>query len=253
MRPVRVLGAALAVVCGLASAGCGEKPKTNPFETKKDTVEPPPIKEPPKPQGPPEFTVGQEGPKVGWTYVLLDKPEGKAKLESELATNKEWIAGKTVPLRADRKAKLAHVAEMVRALGGAGATGVEVATDTRPEFPKAVTLSGLAENKNAPGCSVVAKVLTERRNAVWSLKGGTAVKSPKGLAGPDMAMTQTSLANAATRCKDSNVVFVSGDEDVEWGLVFDLAASTRNLDKVSIARVVLLEPAPVAGRPVKLD
>jgi len=33
--------------------------------------------EPPKPKGPPELTVSAEGPKVGWTYILLEKPDGK--------------------------------------------------------------------------------------------------------------------------------------------------------------------------------
>ena len=67
----------------------------------------------------------------------------------------------------------------------------------------------------ACACSVVAKVLSERRNAVWSVRGGTAVRSPKGLAGPDMAMTEDSLTSAAHRCKESDTVFVSGDEDVD--------------------------------------
>jgi biopolymer transport protein ExbD len=158
-----------------------------------------------------------------------------------------------VKLRVDRQAKVAHVAEMMRALTEGGASSVTVQTDTRTEFPKTVTFTALGALMSKPTCSVVAKVLTERRNAVWSLSGGTAVKSPKGLAGPDMAMTQDNLTNAARRCKDSDVVFVSGDEDVEWGLIYDLSAATKVLEKVTFAKVVLLEPGPVAGRPVKLD
>jgi len=232
---------------------CDSKPAPNPFETKKDTVEPPAITAPPKPTGPPELTVSAEGPKVGWTYILLDKPDGKQKLASELAANKEYFSGKDVPLRADRNAKLAYVAEMIKALSEGGAATVVVSTETRTEFPKTVKFSPPAAGKAAPSCSVVTKVLSERRNAVWALKGGTAVKSPKGLAGPDMAMTEDSLDAAARRCKDSDLVFVSGDEDVEWGLVYDLAAATQTLEKAKLGRVVLLEPAPVAGRPVKLD
>jgi biopolymer transport protein ExbD len=247
----RALGVWLLVV--LSVAACESKPKTNPFETKKDTVEPPPITEPPKQKGPPEFVVSNEGPKVGWTYILLDKPEGKQKLTSEIDANKEYVSGKDVPLRVDRNAKLAYVGEMVRALEHGGATSVVVSTETRPEFPKTVKLAPAASGKSAPSCSVVTKVLTERRNAVWSLKGGTAVKSPKGLAGPDMAMTADSLEAAARRCKDSDFVFVSADDDVEWGLVYDLAAATQTLEKAKLGHVVLLTPSPVAGRPVKLD
>lgn len=247
--------AALAVffVALFTVAACDDKPKANPSETKTaETVQPPPITEPPKPTGPPEFTVSQEGPKVGWTYVMLDKPEGKQKLASEIASNKEYVSGKDVSVRADRNSKLAHVAAMLDALAGGGATSITVATDTRTEFPKTVRFSPPAAGKSASACSVVAKVLSERRNAVWSLKGGTAVKSPKGLAGPDMAMTETSLETAARRCKDSDFVFVSGDDDVEWGLVYDLAAATQTLEKAKLGHVVLLEPSPVAGRPVKL-
>jgi biopolymer transport protein ExbD len=241
----------LFLVLGICS--CESKPKTNPFEVKKETVEPPPLQAPPKPTGPPEFTVAESGPKVAWTYILLETPEGKPKLEKELQENKEYILGKEVKLAADRKAKLAHVNVMMLALEAAGATSIAVSTSTRPEFPPSVTFAPSARKKSAPPCSVVAKVLSERRNAVWSLKGGTAVKSPKGMAGPDMAMTQDSLAGAVRRCKESDFVFVSGDEDVEWGLVYDLAASTQRLEKATVGQVILLEPSPTAGRPVKLD
>ncbi len=113
-------------------------------------------------------------------------------------------------------------------------------------------LSPLSSAKQASACSVVAKVLSERRNAVWQLKGGTAVRSPKGLAGPDMAMTGDNLARAAKQCKDSSFLFVSGDEDVEWGLVYDLAAVSRTVEDKPFSNVVLLPSAPVAGRPVDL-
>jgi len=257
MRDKGLLGSiALLFVCacGLSLAACEDpKPKPNPFETKKDTVEPPPITEPPKPKGPPEFIVSAEGPKIGWTYILLDKPEGKQKLADEIGANKELVSGKDVALRVDRGAKLAFVGEMMSALEAGGATSVTISTETRTEFPKTVKFSPKSGSKSAPSCSVAAKVLSKRRNAVWSLKGGTAVESPKGLAGPDMAMTADSLEAAAKRCKDSDYVFVSADEDVEWGLVYDLAAATQTLEKSKLGKVILLEPAPTAGRPVKFD
>jgi hypothetical protein len=236
----------------LATLGCDSKPAPNPFEAKKDTVEPPPITEPPKPTGPPEFSVSAEGAKIGWSYILLDREEGKKKLADEMAANKEFIAGKAVTLDVERPSKLAVVGAMMHALFDTGATSVTVATDSRPEYPKTVSFVSVAQGKSAPGCSVAAKVLTERRNAVWSLAGGTAVKSPKGLAGPDMAMTADSLEAAAKRCKASDAVFVSGDTDVEWGLVYDLAAATQTLEKAKLGRVVLVEPSPTAGRPVSL-
>jgi biopolymer transport protein ExbD len=233
---------------------CDSKPAPNPFEDKAAASVPPPIQAPPKPpEGPPEFTVLAEGPKVGWTYLMLDKPEGKQKLTDEVGKAKQYVAGKDVPLRADRQAKLAYVAAMMRALEAAGATSVTVTTETRTEFPKSVKFSPQGAGKSAPSCSIVAKVLSERRNAVWTLAGGMAIKSPKGLAGPDMAMTEDRLTSTAQHCKASDFVFVSADDDVEWGLVYDLAAATQSLEKAKFDKVVLLEPAPTAGRPVKLE
>jgi biopolymer transport protein ExbD len=233
-------------------AGCEEKPKTNPFENPAAPKTPPPIKEAPKPEGPPEISIGSGGPKVGWTNILPEKSDGPTKLRAELSANTEYVAGKTVKVTADRKAKLAWVIEMTRALDETGATGIEITTETRTEFPKSVMLSPLSSAKGASACTVVAKVLSERRNAVWHLKGGTAVRSPKGLAGPDQAMTAESLARAAKQCKDSQLVFVSADEDVEWGLVYDLAAVTQTVEDKPFTKVALLPNAPTAGRPVEL-
>jgi biopolymer transport protein ExbD len=253
MLPTRLLALFTAATFCTLCAGCDDKPKENPFETKKDTVEPPKLQAPPKQEGPPEFVVAAEGPKVGWTYIMLDKPEGKQKLKDEIAAASKFVSGKEVPVRVDRNAKLAYVAEMLQALFDAGATADVVSTDTRTEFPKSVKFLSRNQTPPPPACSVVAKVLSERRNAVWTLKGGTAVKSPKGLAGPDLSMTAESLENAAKRCKDSDFVLVSADDDVEWGLVYDLAAASQTLEKTHLGKVVLVHPGPTAGRPVKLD
>jgi biopolymer transport protein ExbD len=247
-----VRGAGLALMVLALLAGCEEKPKTNPFENPAAPKAPPPITETPKPEGPPEITIGSGGPKVGWTNILLEKSDGPAKLRQELTANKEHVADKTVKVSVDRQAKLAWVVEMTRALDETGATGIEISTETRTEFPKAVVLSPLSSAKQVTPCAVVAKVLSERRNAVWHLKGGTAVRSPKGLAGPDQAMTAENLARAAKQCKDSPFVFVSADEDVEWGLVYDLAAVTQTLEDKPFSKVFLLPNAPAAGRPVAL-
>ncbi len=104
---------------------CEDKPKTNPFENPAAPKKPPPITEAPKPEGPPEITIGSGGPKVGWSNILLEKADGPAKLRAELVANKEYIAGKTVKLTVDRQAKLAWVIEMTRALDETGAAAFE--------------------------------------------------------------------------------------------------------------------------------
>lgn len=248
-RPGSYFCAAL-VSMGLLSA-CSEKPKDNPFENKAAPVAPPALSAPPKLEGPPDFVVDDVGPKVGWTRALVDKPDGKQKLAEEIEKNKKYVSGEAVKVRVDRKSKVSHVAALLEALGNGGASSMVLSTETRPEFPASVSFAPSASGKAAPTCSVVAKVLTRRQNAVWSLKGGVAVESGKGMAGPDMEKTKMSLEAAAGRCKESDFVFIAGDEDVEWGLIYDLAASTQTLEKIKLGKVILLDPAPTAGRPVK--
>lgn len=251
MQPSRIAGTIAALA--LAASACDDPPKkTNPFEDPNAANKPPPITESPKPQGPPEFAIYAEGPKIGWTNLLLEKDDGPQKLAEEIDANKEYVDGKSVPIQIDRKAKLTWVIQFTSALAKAGATAFDISTSSRPDYPKKVTFTPLGKVGAPPPCSVVAKVLSERRNAVWSLKGGTAVKSPKGLAGPDMAMTADNLARAAKRCEESNTVFVAADEDVEWGLLYDLAAATQTVEDAKFSTVVLLPDNPVAGRPVQL-
>lgn len=217
------------------------------------TPAPPPTPaEPPKPEEPARFVIEAAGPKVGWTSILLEKKDGPEKLAQEIAAHETQVKGNVVPLEVDRKAKMSWVVQMVSALTDAGATGVTLKTKTRPEYPETVELTPLAEAKSAPRCSVVAMVLEERKNAVWQLEGGTAVRSPRGLAGPDMAMTADNLARAAKRCPKSDTFFFSADDGVEWGLAYDLAAASQTLKDAHLGHVVLLREPPVAGRPVEL-
>ena len=51
--------------------------------------------------------------------------------------------------------------------------------------------------------------------------------------------------------KGSEYVFVSGDDGVEWGLVYDLAACTQTLGEDKPTKVVLLPEPPTAGRAVE--
>jgi biopolymer transport protein ExbD len=252
MRSVGVL-CFWTVVLGLAGVGCEDPPpKTNPFENPAAPKQPPPITETPKSAGPPDFQILAEGPKIGWTNILLEKADGPKKLREEIAANSEFVNGKDLALTIDRKAQLPWVREMLSALDEAGATGFEITTTTRPEFATKTKLAPLSKAKSAPSCSVVSKVLSERRNAVWHLKGGTAIRSPKGLAGPDMAMTVDNLGRAAKACKESTTLFVSADDDVEWGLVYDLAAAARTIEGAPFDTVALIPAPPTAGRPVEL-
>jgi hypothetical protein len=152
----------------------------------------------------------------------------------------------------DRKAKLSHVAVFLEELGKLGSKPVTIKTESRKDYPGEVAF--IPENSvgEVPSCSVVAIVMEDRGTAVWKLSGGVAGKRSKGMAGPDLTMTGDSIVRNAKACDQSRTVFVSAAPDLEWGLAYDLAASTKALDKAYFDAVVFLGQAPVPGHKVDL-
>lgn len=244
----------LSAVVALSLAGCddAQKPK-NPFEPPpKKTVEVPKDAEVPKPKGPPELVIDDLSPKVGFTRVLLDKPEGKDKLAKELSNNKEWFEGKEVTLSVIRNAKMATVITFMEALGKVGASKVIVKTETRKEFSGELGFTPQVKAPRPEPCALVGMILDDRSSAIWKVMGGTAMKRAKGLAGPDLSTTAETIERMAKACSGSNMFFVSAAETVEWGLAYDLAASTKTVPDVKLDLLVLLEQTPTAGRKVEL-
>jgi hypothetical protein len=249
-----VLLLSLAISAGLVLGCDDEKPKPNPFAApSKDTVEPPPLKEPPKPTGPPDLVVDNLGAKVGWTRVLVERDDGRTKLAEAISEHKAHVDGKEVILRVDRKGKLDWIVMFMDELAKVGATKVLVKTDTRAEFPKELRFTPQQKIGSLEPCAVVAMILADRGTAVWKIAGGTASKRTKGFAGPDLTMTGDTIERYGKACKNSKVLLVSGAEDVEWGLVYDLAASTKKLEDVSFDEIVLLRERPTAGRKVDVS
>lgn len=246
--------ALVGVLCS-ALSGCdsGEKPR-NPFDPPKDApVKPPPVTEVPKPKGPPELSVDNLSPKIGFSRVLMQKPTDREKLKNELLQVKDEFAGKEATLSVDRKADTKNVIAMLEELGNIGASPILVKTSSRTDFPQQLAMEPQFKAGKVPDCSVVTMLMPDLRTATWKLSGGTAGRRGKGLGGPDLSMTAETIERYAKACKESNAVFVSGSEGVEWGLVYDLAASTKVLlEKAKFERVILLSEPPVAGRPVKL-
>jgi len=243
------------VFAGLLAAACeDEKPQRNPFDPPPNAPkQPPPITETPKPQGPPELSVDSTGPKVGFTQIVLQKPEDFEKLHKEIVGVREHFSGKDVYVKASRDTKTEWVVRMLSELDQIGAAAIYVRTDTRKEFSSELEFQLEKKVANAPSCSVVAIVLEDRGTAVWKLSGGTASKRSKGFAGPDLSMTGDTLERYYKGCKQSDTLFVSGAEGIQWGLVYDLAASAKKLEKANFSRLALLSEPPTAGRPVKLS
>jgi hypothetical protein len=71
------------------------------------------------------------------------------------------------------------------------------------------------------------------------------------MAGPDLSMTGDTIERVARACKTPAALFVAGAPEIEWGLVYDLAASTKRLN-VRYEAVALLSVTPVPGHKVEL-
>ena len=239
----------------MAIVSCDDgKPQRNPFDPPADAPKlPPPVTEPPKPQGPPELSLDSVGPKVGFSRIVLQKAEDYDKLQKEIQGVREQFNGKDVHVVASRDTNTQWVVAMLKNLEAIGATALYVRTQTRKEFSG--ELEFLTQQKAAalPSCSVVTIVREDRGTAVWRLSGGTASKRSKGFAGPDLSMTADTLERFYKGCKQSDTLFVQGTEGIEWGLVYDLAASARKLEKANYEHLVLLSEPPTAGRPVRLS
>ena len=243
---------ALALLLLSALVGCEEEPKKNPFDPPKDAPVPaPPASAIPKPAVAPTLEIDTISPKVGSERALLMHPEGKAELTRLLGEAKRWFEDKSAVLIVDRKTKVSWVVTYLDELAKIGVSNVTIRTDTRKEFSQDQHFVPEAKVQ-APPCSVVGMVTSDYSTAVWKLSGGTAGKRGKGMAGPDLSMTGDTIERFAKGCKESSTFFVQVAEGIEWGLAFDLAASSRVLEHAKFDTSVLLNEIPTPGHKVDL-
>jgi hypothetical protein len=79
-----------------------------------------------------------------------------------------------------------------------------------------------------------------------------AIKFPKGMAGPDLTATLDGVTKQVNGCASTSLVF-SGDDNIDWGLTFDLVDKiARAQPPLKITTYVLPQEAAVPGRAVKL-
>jgi hypothetical protein len=243
---------ALALLLLACSSACDEPPKKNPFDPPKDAaIAPPPASAIPKPDVAPILEIDTISPKVGSERALLMHPEGKAELTRLLGAAKRWFEGKDTVLVVDRKTKVGWVVTYLDELAKLGVSNVTIRTETRKEFSQDQHFVPEAKVQAAP-CSVVGMVTSDYATAVWKLSGGTAGKRSKGMAGPDLSMTGDTIERFAKGCKESSTFFVQVADGIEWGLAFDLAASSRVLEHAKFDTSVLLSEIPTPGHKVDL-
>lgn len=235
------------VALGWVVLACEEPPKKEPPK-KEVPVDDAPVA-PPKTDSAPILEIDTISPKVGTERALLIHPEGKAKLAELLGHSKKWLEGKDVTVIADRQTKVPWVVTFLDELGKVGPSSITIRTETRKDF--SADQRFVPESKvKAPACSVVAMVTSDYGTAVWKLSGGTAGKRTKGMAGPDLSMTGDTIERFAKACKDSKTFFVQVADGIEWGLAFDLAASSRVLEHAKFEQSVLLSEIPTPGQKV---
>jgi hypothetical protein len=233
-------------------AGCDEKPAaTNRSAEPVTATAPAPA--PPKP--PPDPLAGLVVDELGLYLqthrVDLGAKDGESKLRSIVAELP--VKQKAVPIEAARNAKTQHVGALARALGEAGAIEIDVKTPDRTgAVAKLRLLPEEVAGDKLPDCAVVGMIKKDSTSAVWRVKGGTAAKFLKGLAGPDMSMTYDGLKDQMGSCPSVHWL-LAGEENVIWGLVFDLGQVVAKADPPPKAtQTVFLYEAPVAGRAVQI-
>lgn len=247
MRPA--LPALVFALVLVTSAGCDD-PKKSASALTASATQKAAAPEPPKPKSMPNLLVDAEGPYLGIERVRMQEPNAAEKLAKLVKALP--IEGKPVTLLVEKKAKIPHVAAVVTELGKAGAPKVILKTDGRNDVPKELTIVPEPRVSSPAPCSIATMVLKDLSTAVWPIRGGTARKHSKGMAGPDLSNTGEQLKKDIAAC-DSTVAFFSSDDSVEWESAFNLAGTLVNSDeKKKIDTLVLLSEIPVAGRPVTL-
>lgn len=254
----RALGPVFLAAAVAAACDDGKKATKSQPAAPAAAEEPPEPSPPPVPQGPPEFAVDDVSPRVGFARTVVLKPDGKpnpdglAQLRQKLEEVKSHIQNKQVTVRVHRQANPAWVTTYLNEIGKLEPSEVLVETDTRPEFPAKLKTLPETRLSNPPNCSLIGMILADRGTAIWRLNGGTARKRGRGMGGPDLTMTGETIESMAKGCPDSSLFFATGAEGVEWGLLYDLAASALSLEKAKLTVAVFPSQPAVAGHPVEL-
>lgn len=173
--------------------------------------------------------------------------DAKGKLTAALADNAK-VAGSVVPVEAMRNATMARIATALAALKAAKAKGAILRTAMRD--PGVLGSLEVRFDVGVPArCSAVAMIGKDSAISVWAAGGGGGQRFSRGMAGPDITLGSDGLRRASAAC-DSPDYFLSADDSVKWGLVFDLAMAARGGEagamRATQAHVLLA--VPVAGR-----
>ena len=239
-----------------SQTGCEDK-KEPPKPAEKIETEAAETKPPEESISPPHLTVSESGPSVRGMSVLLTQPNGKPdaqgleKLRTYLSEEKKFLEGKELKVAVDRKARPEWVATFLTELGAFHPAKIMIGSETRADFPKEIEFVAPKSASGAESCTLVGAITSDFGTAIWKLSGGTARKRGRGMGGPDLSMTADTILSMKKGCS-SDLFVVGGAEGVQWGLVYDLAASGIALDKAELKRATITTEEIVPGNAVEL-
>ena len=237
-----LVGLVLAVGCDSPKGG----PGTTPSATASATAE---IKTPPPPAAPskPQLAVDDTAAFVAGERLDLAAPDAKGRIGASLTG--KLVEGETIVLNAARDAKLPKVVAVFGALAGKKAKSVEVHTPLRDRSGAELVFVLGAKPE---GCAAVGFIAKDSAITAWPVSGATAERFTHGMAGPDLTRGSEGIRKRLLGC-DAPAWFVSADDNVTWGLVFDLAYAVMHPDDAGLPKahtVALLGKTPVPGRKV---
>lgn len=205
----------------------------------------------PAPDKLPDVTADQLGIYFGGERLKPGTPEGDKKLKEQIAKYK--LADKNVPVLALRPARTGDVIALVAALTDAGVSGITLKTQDRAKNDLTLALTPETKAGKLPDCTVATSIGKDRHTTSWQIRGATATKYPKGMAGPDLTQTLEGITKQVNGCAASTTLIFSGEESVEWAMTFDLVSKVSTAEPpLKISSYVLPRAPLTPGRAVKL-
>jgi hypothetical protein len=237
------------LVALIALAGCDKDPPKVELKTESSNAAPSAPPAPPAPTGPtkPQLAVDDTAVFVAGERLELGPPDPKGRITSALADR--LVEGETLVLNAARDAKLPKVSLVLAALSAKKARAVEIHTPLRDRSAAEIVF---VLGAKAEGCATVGFIAKDSAITTWPASGATAERFTHGMAGPDLTRGSAGIQKRLLAC-EAPTWFVSADDNVTWGLVFDLAYSVMHPEDAGLPKarsVALLTKPPVPGRKV---
>lgn len=247
---------ALTMALSLAAAACDDKtplPKgssasgTPTAETTASAPAPAPT---PTAPTKPQLAVDDTAAFVAGERLEMAAPDPKGRIAGSL-TGKP-VEGETIVLNAARDAKLPKILAVFGALLAKKAKAVLVHTPQRDRSAAEVVF---VLDAKAEGCATVGYIAKDSAIATWPSSGATAERFTHGMAGPDLTRGSEGIRKRVLAC-DSPIWFAAADDNVTWGVVFDLVLAVMRPDDAGLPKargVALLTKTPVPGRKVEAE